>query len=356
MSNVSWWPRKLEDWLYVIVILATVAGLVLSGVSYLRMCSEACSEVHNWRLFGMPFEYFGGLFFIPLLILFGLATKFPWLKFLCGLMLAGAAGAEVKFILLQKYQICSWCPICLTIAACIFVACAALFVIYAMELKTLIARGVRGDIMTGFLKGFTGLSLFALGFLLATVGCMRFDPLAAQEATVKDSMSFGKKDGAIEIYMFTDWACPACREMEHDLEKMAPDIMQKARLTFVDYAIHTETLNYSPYNVSFMIKNKPEYFKLRSDLTELSLKTATPTDEQVEKIAEKEGVKYQQLNYSDITLSQKYFKQLAKQFGVTKTPTMVIINTKTKKGKKLIGVPEITESNVLKAVESLEKE
>ena len=93
-----------------------------------------------------------------------------------------------------------------------------------------------------------------------------------------------------------------------------PDIMKKAKLTFVDHAIHTETLNYSPYNVSFMIKNKPEYFALRRKLTELSINNSNPADADVEKIATDEKVKYQHLPFSDITISQKYFKKLAGQF------------------------------------------
>lgn len=348
-------PKTLNDWLFLIIVLASFTGFILSVISFFKICSKVCSEVHNWRLFGMPFEYFGGLFFIPLLTFLTLSKKYPKLLGWSGLMLAGATGAEIKFILLQKYQICSWCPICLSIAACIFIAFAAFIIKYGTEMKTLFRQGLRGEIMNGYLKGFAGFSLLVLGFLIATVGCTRFNPLEAAENTIKESLAFGKRESPIEVYLFTDWACPACRELEPDIEKMAPAIMEKGTLTFVDHAIHTETLNYSPYNVSFAVKNKPQYFRLREGLTELSAKTDSPTDEQIEKIAAKEGIKYQQLNFADITLSQKYFKQLAKQFGVSKTPTMVIINAKTKKGKKLIGVAEITESNVLKAIDSLEK-
>jgi hypothetical protein len=101
-----------------------------------------------------------------------------------------------------------------------------------------------------------------------------------------------------------------------------------------------------------MIKNKDKYLQLREALTKLSVDQPAPTDEQVEKLAEKLNTKYQQLHFSDIALSQKYFKQLGKQFGVSKTPTIVVINRDTKKGKRLIG-PDITEANVLKAIQSL---
>ncbi len=130
--------------------------------------------------------------------------------------------------------------------------------------------------------------------------------------------------------------------------------MKKARLTFVDHAIHTETFNYSPYNVSFMIKNKDKYLALRKALTKLSVENPAPTEEQVEKLAEKLNTKYQQLHFSDIALSQKYFKQLAKQFDVHRTPTLVVINRETKKGKRIVGT-DITEKNVLSAIESLSR-
>jgi len=333
--------------------LATVAGLILSAVSWLRVCTEACSEVHNWQLWGLPFETAGALFFIPLLILLGMAWHNKWIMTLCGFLFAAAAGAELKFVLVQKYQIGAWCPVCLTIASCIFIAAGAFVIRYILEWKENMTQGSKPDFIKSITKGFTGLSMFLLGFLIAAVGTTHFDPLAAAENTIRDSVAFGQKDSPIEVYIFTDWACPACREVEKDLEKFAPQIMAKARLTFVDHAVHTETLNYSPYNVSFMIKDKPQYFKLREALTHWALTHPTPTDEQVEKIAKEQGIKYEQLNFADIALSQKYFKQLATQFSVKQTPTVVIINTKTKKGKKLIGVDEITESNVMKAIDSL---
>ena len=348
-------PRRLNDWLYFLAFLAIFLGFLLSIVSWLRICSEECAESHNWCFCGLPFELAGLLFFIPLLILHGLSKKFPALSFLAFLMLLGALGTEIQLILVQKLQIGSWCPICLSIAACIFVAALCYVIKYFAELSLLRKQGLKGEYMNTIWKGIAGISVFFLGFLIAVIGVYKIDPLSAQEATLKDSVAFGDKTGTIEVYMFTDWACPACRQLEIDLGKMAPTIMENARLTFVDYVIHPETLNYSPYNVSFMIKNKPQYFKLREELTNLSIKNHNPTEEDIKKIAENAGIKYQPLNFADIALSQKYFKQLAAQFGVSKTPTMVIINTKTKKGKKLVGIPEITESNILKAIESLKE-
>lgn len=350
--NAAW---KRENVLFGITAFGLLAGLILSLVSWLRLCSGACAESHNWHFFGWPFETLGLLFFIPANFLFWMAKFYSpakaFLSTLIGLMVAGAVGAEIHFILVQKYEIGAWCPVCLSIAASVGVAAIGFSIKYLDEMR----HNSRGELMTSLWKGYAALSVCALGFLISLLGVAKMDPLAAVETTIKESLIFGQKESSIEVYIFTDWACPACRALEPSLATLAPAIMQKARLTFVDLAIHTQTLNYSPYNVSFMIHNKPEYFKLRDALTELSLKTPSPKDAQVEKIAESHHTQYEQLNFSDIALSQKYFKQLSKQFGVNQTPTAIVLNRETKKGKKLIGVGEITETNLMKAIDTLRK-
>ena len=346
-------PKQLNDWLFLGASIAILAGLVLSIISWLEICTIECTEVHFYRYFGMKFEYMGLLFFVPLLIIHVMSRWNPGLSTYAGLMLAGAVGSEIYFIMVQKFQIGSWCPVCLSIATCVGIAAFCYLMKYLNEFITYYKQGQRREFMKTIWKGFAGSSMLVLGFLVSVLGISRFDQIQAAENTIKESLFFGDKSSPIEVYVFTDWACPACRTAEPILEESGPEIMKKAKLTFVDFAIHTETLNYSPYNVSFMIKNKPEYFRLREALTKLSLNTPTPTDEQIEKLAQKLGVKYQQLNFADITLSQKYFKQLATQFSVDRTPSIIIINTKTKKGKKLIGGGEITEEKILNAIDSL---
>lgn len=348
-------PSRLKLWLFHITTLALLSGIILSIVSWMRICSTECAESHNWCLYGCSFETIGLLFFIPLLVIHLISQKYPDLSLAAGLLLAGALGAEVKFILVQKFQIGIWCPLCLTIAACVAIASLCYGIVYVAELNVLSKQSSKGEFMNSIWKGIAGISVFIIGFLVALAGLGKQDKIGAAENTIKESLFFGDKSSPLEVYIFTDWSCAACRHLEPAFEKMGPDLMKKGKLTFVDFVIHTETLNYSPYNVSFMIKNKPEYFKLREALTDLSVTTPAPTDEQIEKLAEKAGVKYQQLNFADIALSQKYFEQLGKQFGVTKTPTVVVINSKTKKGKKLVGGLEISEENIMKALNTLKE-
>lgn len=350
----AFFPKQRNDWLYILAFLAILTGFILSVASLLNMCVKECSNTHNWRLFGMPFEYTGILFFLPLLAFHLLSIQYRIFSFLAGLMLAAGLGAEVKFIEIQKYDIGSWCPLCLSIAACIFCAALCYSIVYFVQLYNDYKHGPKGKYMISLWKGISGIAALFAGFFAAFVGAAHFTPLEAAEKSVKENLFFGDNSSPIEVYVFTDWACPACRQLEPELIKMAPDLMKKGKLMFVDHAIHTETLNYSPYNVSFMIKDKPKYLQIRDDLVQLSIDTPEPTEDQIEKIAQKNGIKYQQLNFSDIAASQKYFKELAQQFGVKSTPTIIIVNTDTKKGKKLTGFNEINESNLMKAIKSLQ--
>lgn len=202
-------------------------------------------------------------------------------------------------------------------------------------------------------KGITGSIFFVVGFVLAFAGVAKSNPLRAEEMNVKESIAFGNLNSPIEIFVFTDWQCSSCRSLEPTLEYVLPKVMLKARVIFVDDPIHPETMNFTPYNVSFMINNKAKYFELRKALTQLSEDTKTPTDPQVEAIAAKAGTQYRQLNYSDVAVANKYFASLVKKMDIDGTPIVVIVNRQNNKGKKLEGSAEITEKNILKAIETL---
>lgn len=105
-----------------------------------------------------------------------------------------------------------------------------------------------------------------------------------------------------------------------------------------------------------MIHDKGKYLELRDALTKISTQTGDPTEQDVEKAIEPFGVKYEQLSYSDVAVGIKYFKHLGKEFKVTSTPTVVVVNKTLKKGKKMHGASEITEANILKAIETLQNE
>lgn len=336
--------KNLKSFSFHLTTAALFAGLLLTFISWLKLCTESCSEAHNYRIFGLRFEFLGGFYFVLLGVLHLLSKEKSSLNFLVTLLVALGLGAEIFFIWIQKSEIGSWCPVCLSIAASLAIAATGCFLRIFNE-----ENFNKGGIM----KSFSALFTVFLGFLIAFGSVTKIDKLEAAENELKDKMKFGNVNSPIEVYIFTDWACPACRALEPKLEALAGKVMRKAAVTFVDVVVHPETLNYAPYNIAFMIQNKPQYFKARNALTKLSLDTKKPTEKQVTKAVAPYGIKFQELGYGDISLGMKYFDQLSDKYKVDATPTLVIINRDAKKGKKLSGLDEITESNTLKAIDAL---
>lgn len=350
--------KRFSDWMYLIAGFALLCGFGLSILSWMNICTEACQEGHKYRLYGLKFEPFGIVYFVLALILYLWSWTNRKMIFILGLFLAMGLGSEIQFILVQKFQIGQWCPICLAIAGSISLACLAL-ITYNLTLNQdgdTSEHHQKGEMMNRPLKGSALIGMVVVGFLFAFGGVGKVDTLAAAETTVKDQLAFGNQDSRIEAYVFTDWQCPACRKLEPTLREIYPQIENEAKIFFVDLDIHPESLNFTPFHLSFIINNKDQYWNLRDMLTEIARMTVEPTEEEVEKGAAKHGVHYKQLNYADVALGMRYYKRLGRQFGVKSTPTVVIISSDTKKGKKLTGAGEITTENVLKSISSLRKD
>ncbi|MEI8365633.1 MAG: thioredoxin domain-containing protein [Parachlamydiaceae bacterium] len=344
--------RPLSYWICTCALFTAIA---LSLISWLRLCSQACAEGHAYRLFGFTFEAVG-LASLPLLMVMHLLSRqIPILSLIRNLALAAMLGAEVMFIYVQKYMIGSWCPICLAIAASLLIAALPYVFDFCKHCRAILKHPIRGNIMFNMYKGFAGIGFFFIGFLFAFSGIGKDNQLMAAENTIKENIAFGNLNSPIQVFIFTDWECPACRALEPTLNSFLPKIMPSATVTFVDDPVHAESLNFTPYNVSFMIHNKAKYLELRHALTLLSMDTRTPTEEQIAALAVKQGQRYQQLNYADVALANKYFTHLVDKLDIEGTPTVVVVNKQTQKGKKLPGSTEITEENVLKAIETLSK-
>lgn len=325
-------------------LIALSVAFILTIISALGLCSITCAKANDYTLFGGPFQLFGFLFFAGLIILQLLTLKYNEYKSLLALLIYSALGAEIYFIWIQKVEIGTFCPVCISIALCILIAAFA-------ATKNINHQGV---IMSKFQKGLTFLASTLTGFVIAFFGVAEVDVLEAKENNLKKELAFGKQDSPIEMYLFSDWACPACRQLEPKLEHLSAVLMTHGKLYFIDHAIHPETLNFTPYHLSFMLHDKNKYFQLREILSQISDQTKSPTDDEVEKAIKKVGVKYDQVDYADVALALRYFKSLGMKFNINGTPTLVIINTETKKGKKLKGSDAINEKNALEAIAAIE--
>lgn len=340
----------LRRWTFWITLLALLTALVLTVISHLEVCTTACVEGQKWRILGCKFELFG-LIVLPLMIISHiLSLKIPIFRTITGLMLAASLGAELWFLYIQIGIVGGLCSICVSIAFAVLVAGLAYFTRFVNE--TLESRNE--GVMQTLTKIVPSMGMMLLGFLFAFMGCSKINPLEAEQATLKDNISFGKPKTPIEVYIFTDWFCPACRRADPEIDKIIPEIQDKAKLYFVDAAVHTQSLNFTPYNLSFMINNKDKYFQIRKALEALADKNNAPSDSDIKETVKPLNVTLKELNYSDVALGVKLFKKLVKQFEVTQTPTIVIVNTNTKKGKKLSGYSEITKDNVMRAIETLQ--
>lgn len=325
--------------LWSVVGIGLVAALLLSIAHFIHLCTKACAEGENWALFGLPFEITGIGIFASLIALYVACRKYPRLSFWLGISLVASLGAEIWFTFIQATEMSAFCPICLGIAASVAISTLAFFIgrFYTM-------RGL-----------YTSIPTIMLGFMLAFFGVAKVDKLQAAQDTIEKSVAFGDQNSPIEMYLFTDWACPACRKLEPMLHKFLPEVSKKAKFYFVDFVVHPETMNFVPYNLSFMINNKENYLKIRDILTEISVETGSPEEDQIQTAVEKIGITYDQLNYADVALGIRFFRELGQKYKIQGTPTLVIINKETKKGKKLAGTDEITLKNTMDAITTLQK-
>jgi len=328
----------------VVLWLALLAGLTLSVLSGLKICTALCSETAKYSIFGMDFGWFGCAFFGLLILLTVARRRFPFAGALLLYGVSAALGSELRLIWIQKYVIGSWCPVCLGIAA--MVAAAFLALLYQL-LATKTALG--GTMKTRF----THMAVMILA-LLVGLGAALAGVQKEAEAAGPD-IYFGKRQSDTTVYFVSDWFCPVCRKVEPEIEKVFPEIATTARVAFVDMPIHPETSNITPYNLQFMVNNKDKYMRLRHVLDELSRTTTSPTPEQVQSAVAPLGITLRPQNFVELMNGVKLFESIFRGFGVKATPTVVVDNPKTKKRKLLIGSHEISRNAIKEAIAEVER-
>gem|GEM_PF-313901 len=325
------------------------AAWILSVISWLGICSDGCEESHLYRLFGIPLSPLGVGFFTLCGLAFLTRNRIRFSGFLIPVLLSGALGSEFVLIWFQKYVIGRWCPLCVGIAFSVVTAC----VLFALERLPGVAVRIRGgerNLEMKRLAGKTALILLAFlaGMGMTTMGLKKPDAFAAGLSA--QSLAFGNAESSTEVYIITDWFCPACRAAEPEILKGARKAMRQAKVIFVDYPVHRETFNFIPYNLSFIVREKPKYLEIREALATLARKTKEPTPEDVQAAVSPLGVKYVPLNYADVLAGMQEFSTLVKKFKVPGTPSVVVQDSSTGKTKTLYGILEITSDNILKAV------
>ncbi|HEX9850924.1 hypothetical protein [Candidatus Deferrimicrobium sp.] len=331
------------------IALPLAAAWILSAMSWLGICSDGCEETHLYRFFGLPLSPFGLGYFTVCGLAFLTRNRFRFSGFLIPVLLSGALGAEFVFVWIQKYVIGRWCLLCVGIALSVATACVLIAFERLPGAAIRIRDGERNLVMKR-LAGKTALILFAFlaGMGVTAMGLKKPDAFAAG-LPVK-SLAFGDTDSSAEVYFVTDWFCPACRVAEPEILKGARKVLRQAKVVFVDYPVHPETINFIPYNLSFIVREKAKYLEIREAMATLARKTKEPTPEDVQAAITPLGVKYVPLNYADVLAGMQYFNALVKRFKVPGTPSVVVLDSRTGKTKTLFGSSEITSDNILKAV------
>ena len=231
--------------------LGTLAGLGLSVASLLKICS-ACSETANYRIFGMDFGWFGIAYFVLLAAVVALRQRFLWTRWCAALLFFAAAGAETRFVWIQKYEIGQWCPICLLIATAVLAACIGV-TWHTFELFTRRRAPMKSKLVFVVL-----VSVFFISGLGGAIMGVKQQADAAEQ-----DLFLGKTDSPTTVYFVTDWFCPACIKVEPVVERMFRGLAKSVRIGFVDFPIHKETLNFTPYNLQFLKYEKAHYLELR---------------------------------------------------------------------------------------------
>ena len=325
------------------------AAWILSVMSWLGICSDGCEETHLYRIFGFPLSPLGVGYFTMCGLAFLTRNRFRFSGFLIPVLLSGALGSEFVLVWIQKYVIGRWCPLCVGIALSVATAC----LLIALERLPGVAIRIRGgerDLVMKRLAGKTALILvaFLAGVGVTAMGLKKPDAFAAGLPVT--SLAFGEEGSSTEVYLITDWFCPACRAAEPEILKGARKAMRQAKVVFVDYPVHPETFNFIPYNLSFIVREKPKYLEIREAMATLARKTKEPTPEDVQAAVSPLGVKYVPLNYADVMAGMQYFSTLLKKFKVPGTPAVAVFDSRTGKTKTLYGISDITSDNILKAV------
>jgi len=324
--------------------LTLLAGLTLSVLSGLKLCTSLCSETATYLIFNMDFGWFGTAFFAVMILASFVRKRVPFAGIFLLAGVSAALGAELRLIWIQKYEIGSWCPVCLGIAAMVALSFCAL----AYQLPTM--RTVSGGSMK---RGYSHIAVIILALLAgfcATVAGVQKEAQAAGP-----DIYFGKRQSSTTVYFISDWYCPVCRKVEPEIEKVFPEISTKVRVAFVDMPLHPDTPNITPYNLQFMLYDKDKYMRLRHVLDDISRTLKNPAPEQVQSAVSPLGVTVRPFNFAELMSGVKLFETIFRGFAVNATPTVVIDNPKKNKRKLLVGSREISRNAIKEAIAEVER-
>jgi hypothetical protein len=320
------------------------AAFLISVLLAVGLCTDACKGTYQWTIFRLPFSILGCAFFALCMALFHLRGRRA-MRIALAVLIAGSWGAEIAFLYVQYAIIKRWCPMCLAVAFCVCLVGVVLAAGHIAAWRRESGSG-RETMRRKLSEGAFLAAVAVAGAFIAFYGMGNPDRSRAEALP----LALGSADSDIEVYVITDWFCPACRKAEPEMERAYPDILRRAKVMFIDHPVHPESMNFIPYNLSFLVREKAKYLEIRKALHQLSRRTKEPTPEDVQKAVDPLGITYRPLNYADVNAGIRYFQATVQAFRVEGTPAMVVYNRKTKTSKLLNGVRDLSYPNILMAV------
>ena len=330
-------------------LLFLSAGLALSLLDWVGVCTEACAETSLYRFFGLPIPPLGAAYFTLSGAARLAARRHPFFRTALAVLLAGGLGAEAVFTWIQAAVIGRWCPMCVGVAACVAACSACIAIEHFSGTDAILLEKEREPSMN---RPAVHAALLLLAFLagLGTAALGIKKPDAFASGLTPETLSFGPANSGVEVYIVSDWFCPACRVAEPEIVKGARLAMKQAKVVFVDYPIHRETLNYIPYNLSFMAREKEKYLQIREALADLSRKSKEPSPEDVQTAVAPIGVKYVPLSFADVLSGTQYQMSIVQKYKIQGTPQVVVTDARTGRTKLLNGSKEITSESIVRSI------
>ncbi|WP_168205809.1 vitamin K epoxide reductase family protein [Geobacter sp. FeAm09] len=352
--NLAGGTRADRFFSYVLWLFLAIA-LVGSILAAFGICSGGCSDAEKYSLFGLHFSTVGIPFFI-----IAIAASFfrnngnGGFRFIFDVQLAGAVGAEILFIYIQKHIIGHYCPTCMVIAATVILAAA----VRLGEVLSRIGQDPAPSWKRVMRVGRYAIVMICIGFSSLTFAIAGIsapaDHVAAISTIRQDVWLAGPQSSTVEVYFVTDWFCDYCRKIEPTIEAMLPEVGKVARYTFIDDPVHLESLNFVPFHTSLLLNDKPHYLAGRKILLGLAATTKRPTEEQVRSAFTKAGLTLRMADYADITGLTNSTTAFLRANGVTMTPAVVIRNRVTGERRTLSGIENIGAGIVLTTIKRLQ--
>ncbi len=293
-------------------------ALALTTLVIGQICAKACAFIHG-DILGLDLNILGMLFYSILLVLSVLRLKmFPQGRPMKTLAAIASVGMGAEIILIRfQVQNGVYCPKCLISG----------FFLIAMFL--LIAPNLRKWLI--ILLVFLGAVFASFTFSGSVI------PSYAAELGVPH---FGNDRSQIEIIVYSDYLCPACRKADEEINADLRKLKDKARIRFVDVPMHSGSLDYAEVFLYAWFEsgnNLEAAIKVREVLFDAG---KTKTDQPgLLRVLKAKGIPFKADRERAREIFRSLYNPLMSQDKVNATPTMVVVNGNERKsyvgGKKI---------------------